>query len=102
MPKFTFVVLSNPVAEREIEYNRWYEQQHLPDVLRVPGIVAARRMRATAEGAKWRYLAMYEIEADDVNAVLAELRSRSGGPQMPMSEALDRENLLAMAFESMS
>ena len=34
------IVLSNPVGDRDDEYNRWYDDVHLPDVLSVPGFVA--------------------------------------------------------------
>jgi hypothetical protein len=58
---------------REDEFNRWYDEVHLPDLLSVPGIVAARRYRvAPARGAEpsSQYLAVYEIEAENPEAVL--------------------------------
>ena len=46
MTKCNFVILSNPVAGREDEFNEWYTKQHLDDVLKVPGFVAAQRFTA--------------------------------------------------------
>ena len=43
MAKYTFVVLTNPTSGKEAEYNKWYNDQHIPDVLNVPGFVAAQR-----------------------------------------------------------
>src|SRR5215469_214807 len=45
MAKHTFLVLTNPVQGKEKEYNDWYTNQHIPDVVSVPGIVAAQRYK---------------------------------------------------------
>jgi hypothetical protein len=52
---------------REDEFNEWYNQVHLPDVLETPGIVRALRYEniAPAEG-QGKYLAVYEVETDDL------------------------------------
>jgi hypothetical protein len=36
-----YLVFSNPVEGREDEYNAWYDEVHLPDVQRIPGVVGA-------------------------------------------------------------
>lgn len=93
MPRFKLIVLSNPSEGREDEYNDWYSDRHLPDVLRVPGIVGAQRFRRTQvqrdlAPQPWQYLAVYHCDADDVQKVVDGLRSRSGTPEMPISGAL--------------
>lgn len=93
MPYFKLIVLSNPVEGREDEYNDWYTGTHLADVLRVPGIVGAQRLRCTEVqrdiGPKpWKYMAIYECNADNVQQVIDGLRARSGTPEMPISSAL--------------
>ena len=45
MPRYNLIVLTNPVDGREDEYNDWYTNVHLDDVLKVPGVVAAQRFR---------------------------------------------------------
>ncbi|MEC9358569.1 MAG: hypothetical protein VX836_11955, partial [Pseudomonadota bacterium] len=73
------------------EYNRWYNEQHLGDVLKVPGFTSAQRfslMHADADSV-WRYLALYEFESDDANATLAALTQRAGTAEMPLSDAMD-------------
>jgi len=52
MVKFTYLVLTNAVPGREEEFNRWYTEQHLPDVLRVPGVVSAQRFSRTEQQRK--------------------------------------------------
>lgn len=99
MPRFSLIVLTNPAKGREAEYNTWYSDTHLDDVLRVPGVVAAQRFRKTesqrdAGPYPWGYLAIYECDTDDVQQVIAGLRERSGTPDMPISSALDDERFV--------
>jgi hypothetical protein len=43
--KHVFVVFTNPLEGREDDYNAWYSDVHLKDVLQVPGIIAAQRFK---------------------------------------------------------
>jgi hypothetical protein len=53
MPSALMVVGSNPVnPEQEAEFNRWYVEDHLGDVLAVAGFTAARRRRRRRAGAQ--------------------------------------------------
>ena len=76
MPHHAYVVLSNPVAGREDEYNDWYTNRHLADVVAVPGFISAQRFRLrdpAAEGAPvQRYLAIYTLDTDDPERAIAE------------------------------
>lgn len=86
-PVALWVVLTNPVAGKEAEYNAWYDGRHLDDSLAIPGFVAGRRYKVTdtvgPESARWAYLALYEIELDRAAEALAEAAARAGGPKMP-------------------
>jgi hypothetical protein len=90
MAAYTLAVMTNAVEGRDAEFNEWYTNQHLGDVLRVPGFTAARRFKLS-EGysSPHAYLALYEMETDNPAAVLEELTKRAGTPQMPISEAMD-------------
>ena len=66
MSRYVFVVLTNASGGRDDEFNEWYNNQHIPDVLKIPGFVAAQRFNiagAQMDGATspWRYLALYEL-----------------------------------------
>ena len=50
--------------EMEEEFNRWYDEEHIPALLKVPGVVWARRAVNTGKGLK--YIAVYEHENIDV------------------------------------
>jgi hypothetical protein len=58
------VISMNPVPEAEAEFNAWYNEEHLPALGSVPGVLQARRYRG--QGATQRYLAMYHFAAPDV------------------------------------
>jgi hypothetical protein len=45
------------------EYNEWYDSEHLPRLVTVPGVVRARRYAATAGNP--RYLTAYELTDPD-------------------------------------
>ena len=51
-------------ARHDQEFNTWYTTEHLPELLAVPGILAAARYVAVKGGPK--YLAFYELEDIDV------------------------------------
>jgi hypothetical protein len=91
VPKGIMVVHSRPCdPAREDEYNDWYSNTHLPEVCAIPGIVAARRYKVhNAVGSpEHSYLAIYEIDADDVTEPVQELRARSASGQLRISDVL--------------
>jgi hypothetical protein len=104
MAKYTFVVLTNPTAGKDAEFNEWYNGQHIPDVLNVPGFVCAQRFRLAntqmggESSSPYKYLALYEIETDDLAGALKDLRARAGTADMVMSDALDTNNVGAFIF----
>lgn len=102
MVKHVFVVLTNPVPGREAEYNDWYDNVHLPDVCDIPGISSARRFRLDKPEGLHRYLALYEIETDDIQGVLDEIRARVGNGKMPISDAMVKETVSATTFQQIS
>jgi hypothetical protein len=103
MPKYTFVVLTNPTPGKEAEYNEWYNKQHIPDVLNVPGFVCAQRFRLAdtqngGDAKAYKYLALYEIETSDLAGVFKELAARRGTADIVMSDAIDLKGANACAF----
>jgi hypothetical protein len=48
----------------DAEFNRWFDEEHLPERLSCPGFMRGRRYRAV-EG-EHRYLALYELESPAV------------------------------------
>ncbi len=53
-------VQTDVVPEMEEEFNHWYDEEHIPHLLKVPGVIMARRGRNTGNGQ--HYIAIYEHE----------------------------------------
>ena len=51
-------------AEMEDELNRWYDEEHMPNLLAVPGVLSGKRAVNTGEGIK--FIAIYEHANIDV------------------------------------
>ena len=102
MPRYKMVVSSYPVAGREAEYNDWYQNIHLGELVSLKGFVSARRFRLAAklvEGEAAPYMAIYEIETDDVEAVLEHLKNEAYNSRINMSEAIDTSRTTAVVYE---
>ena len=61
---------------REEEFNRWYDEIHIPDVLKgCPEFRTCRRYRQLSDpGGKESYLAFIEIETEDIVRTMENLR----------------------------
>jgi hypothetical protein len=76
----SFTGVSDPT--REAEFDEWYDKVHLTEVCGTPGIVSARRFRASSVqrpglvGELPGYLTMYEFDTDDVQATMDALSAR--------------------------
>lgn len=93
MAEYLFVVFTNPVDGREDDYNAWYTNQHLGDVLKVPGLVSAQRFKfaGSPTGAEppHRYMALYKVEADHWKTASDAIGRAVGSGAMIMSDAVD-------------
>lgn len=101
MTGYKLVVLSNPVAGQETEYNDWYSNRHLADILRIPGFCAARRyaLKVVRMGEIiQQYLAIYEMDANELSGA-REALSAMGTTDMEISPALDLESVATGLFE---
>jgi len=66
--------MTEPLPEQEEEFNAWYDTEHVPERLSIPGFLSARRwitdeacdLSLPAEQRVGRYLATYELERPEV------------------------------------
>ena len=94
MPKAVFVVQTNPASpEQEAEFNHWYDKIHVPEICSISGFVSAKRYKLSGPSAPGTpaYLAIYEIDADDPAAPLAEIKRRSAAGELSMSDTLQMD-----------
>ena len=79
------LVFTNALDGWDEEFNRWYDEIHLPEVLTLPVFSGAERFRlADAQmfaGQRFRYLAIYEYRGTAA-AALEALMGAAGGFRM--------------------
>ena len=58
------IVWADIPSEKEDDFNSWYNEEHLAELLSVPGVLSAARYEATSSGPK--HMAIYELESSAV------------------------------------
>ena len=91
MSKGLLIVTTNPPADMEEEFNVWYDREHVPEQLAVPGFERAQRYYLT-HGER-RYVALYDVSALDVFEV-----ARLSGKVRRRQHAMDEANHFALQF----
>jgi hypothetical protein len=84
---YRILTFFNPKEGMEDKFNDWYTSAHMPQALKVPGMVSGQRFRLSKEQRagsvpQWQYLAYYEVETDDLQGVIDELQRREGTPTL--------------------
>lgn len=104
---YILMVFSSPVAGKKSEYNQWYNQQHMLDVVSVPGFVSAQRFVISEvqlrpiTPQKANYMVMYKIVTPDLASVFAEVARRSKAGMTKMSPALDVTSLSSYTYKAL-
>lgn len=70
-----------PSAEADAAFNDWYDREHVPALAAVPGVLSARRFRAT-NSSGCRYVALYHLTGPEVSETPA-WKSASASTPMP-------------------
>ena len=93
MTRYLLLALNGPTPGEgnEEALNRWYEEEHLPAFKTIEEIKSARRYKVIQGNVPglseiWPFVAVYEIETDDIAAVSAKL----GEKMRVFHPALDR------------
>lgn len=90
MAKYVMAVQSKAKPGRDDEYNEWYDTTHAKEICAIPGIQSCRRFdfaMSMMGGDGQPYLALYEVETDNFEALLGEFGARAGS--MTQSDSLD-------------
>ncbi|GAC1401256.1 MAG: hypothetical protein NVS4B6_31900 [Mycobacterium sp.] len=101
MAQNLFIALTNPIEGEDEAFNDWYDTQHLPEVLDVPGVVSAQRydiadlpvpddadLPAQLPPPTHRYMVIYELDNDPA-VVMAEFLKRVMAGTLSLGEWLD-------------
>ena len=98
--QFLVLILTEPTEGKEDEFNDYYENLHLDEVLATTDLQTAQRFKLVeeaGEGSPLPYLALYETQADDPQQVLENLNETR--PQRQQSDALNRRTGRVWVFE---
>jgi hypothetical protein len=104
MAKHVLLVMSNATEGGDAEFNDWYTNTHLGDVLKVKGFKAAQRFKLSdtqlgAAEQPYKYMARYEVETEDLAESGAAL---TGAENMYISPTLDRNATSAWFYTPIS
>ena len=94
MARYKLVTQTRPVEGREAEYNEWFQNVHMRQVVALPGFRGAQRYRLARSldpSPPAPYLAIYDIETTDIDAVLGGLLNASQRGLLTMCDAFLNE-----------
>ena len=97
------LILTEPTAGKEDEYNDYYNNLHLGEVLETTDLQTAQRFKLVGEVGEpcpLPYLAVYETEADSAEDVLQNLNENRA--QRQQSDALNKRSARVWVFEEIS
>ncbi len=101
---YVTLVFNEPQPGQDVEYNRWYDEEHLPDVVAVPGFVSGQRFRRSPAQLRPnvppspQYLVAFTIVTDDLEAVYAEVRRRARSGETKMSPTVKRGSGMNLTY----
>ena len=99
--KHLIAVLTEPTPGNEAEFNDYYENLHLGEVLATTGWDTAQRFVLTDEAGQkcpQKYLALYEVEADSPTDIVKTLNETR--PQRQQSDTLNRKTAALWVFSA--
>lgn len=101
--KTLFVVKSNAAVGRVNDYNTWYNDVHLPEILKIDGFQSAQRFALNPTQMQntqtHDYLAIYEIDSNNVAVTLENLKQATW---LTMSDAIDQRHADVSVFSSVT
>lgn len=90
--RYLLEVRSKAMPGREDEYDAWYENTHMREVLTVPGFEACTRYeRVDPEQDGRQFVAVYEVETDDPAQALQTLFGET--PRMNLTDSIDPKSV---------
>ena len=93
--RYLYVVMMDVDADKEAAFNEVYDTEHIPALLKVPGVVSATRYRTATAGVP-KYAAVYALTRPDVPESDAFKRAADSGawPQKIRPYTKNRTHIL--------
>ena len=109
MAEGMLIVQTEPRPGAEADFNAWYDDVHLPEVLTTPGFTGARRFRTLdspfatgGDGALLKYVAIYDVAGLDLIAAHAALLARIRAGELTNSDTVVAETYRSQLFEQIA
>src|SRR5262249_21040775 len=78
----------NIAPEFEAEFNEWYDKEHIPALAAVPGVLCARRFRATSGNRSEEHTSELQSLTNLVCRLLLEKKNEAGGAHIHTPDAV--------------
>jgi hypothetical protein len=91
--KYKMVVFTNAVEGKDKDFNDWYQNTHLKQIVSIKSFAQAQRFQFITSIVPGgpnhaRYMAIYDIETDDINAALGAMGELAASGRMPLPDAM--------------
>jgi hypothetical protein len=91
--KYKLVIFTNAVEGKDKEFNDWYQNTHLQQIVSIKSFAQAQRFRfhtniVPGSANPSRYMAVYDIETDDIGASLAAMNALAASGRMPLPDSM--------------
>lgn len=95
--RYVMLVFANPIPGKEAEFNDWYTNTHMGDLVQLQGWMGAQRFRIVTNlqprpsqaGYTHGYLIIWDLEETDANAALGRMTAAIGGGKSRLGAAFN-------------
>jgi hypothetical protein len=95
--RYVMLVFANPIPGREVEFNDWYTNTHMGDLVQLQGWMGAQRFRIvtnvqprlSAAGYGHGYLIVWDLEETEANAALSRMTAAISGGKSRLGPAFN-------------
>jgi hypothetical protein len=95
--RYVMLVFANPIPGHEAEFNDWYTNTHMGDLVQLQGWMGAQRFRMlpsvqprlSAAGYGHGYLIIWDLEENDANPALARMTAAIAGGKSRLGAAFN-------------
>lgn len=101
MRNYLVLSITRAVEGRQKEMLRWYDEQHIPDILSVKGFSNPRRFKMAdvqlmPGEPQDQYVTLFDLSCDDANEVVATVESRMASGEVAISDSVGEVRVLVV------
>lgn len=100
MAQYDLLVFTNAKAGQDAEFNRWYDESHLPELTTLDGVSGGERYDVLpgldGQAPKFNYMAVYHLAGEDPAAAAGQVLDAARTGKLTPSDAIDRTETLSV------